>query len=478
MQCQIHLADQLSLYLDSTDFQSLQFNLANSQDAAIRMLLYQINQLSKNTQSPTDKARLHTAQAAFKQQIKSQSLSLNIGKPHCQLSNAHSQTNTFTGSLASYLIKQDDEHCRKQVWQAYQSRAAKKSQAILTAIKQLRQKQANQAGFNDHTQHRLQSQMLNTPQLVELFLQSQTRNINIAPWNVGQALASAPATTVPKISSKAWLNKVAQALKSLSLKFEWINEHSIRLWHHERLLGDLYISHGQPIKVKPIRQTVIGQQFGQLELSLPEAFTRYQQQSKAITALAVAVKKLSQGQPFYLLNTLGHSDDTRNVDAIWLAIWLTDKLLPVPAQGSREDILQQYSEQLFIFRAKIAVNLYQIDQLDNRFEQSFYLSFNRHWGNTQDAPYTFSDIVYQGPLYYQKLWQQKLATLIYDSTKNCSDQAQVFNTLVVNEHSQSMMSILHTLLGSPVNAKSLIKRMKDDFDIQNKHTRHCTFLRE
>ena len=273
---------------------------------------------------------------------------------------------------------------------------------------------------------------------------------------------------------------VENELQALEVRFDWINNKTIRLWHRNRLLGDIYLSESKKVTVKPIRQLVVGQQFGQVELSFPTELAKYQQQKQAIKAISTAITKLAKGQQFYLLNTISETDDSSNLDALWLENWLADRMLPLVTDGSREAVLQLYSEQLNVFRAKIAVNLYRAHQQKNSFDphQQFYLSFGKYWDKTADAPYTFSAVVYQGPLYYQKLWQQKVAEYIYQSTKNCQDQAAVFDTLVVNEALNSIETVLTMLLGLPINADSLIKRIQHGFDAQNKHTSSCTFLRQ
>ncbi|PKG74261.1 peptidase M3 [Shewanella sp. GutCb] len=482
LQCQLYLADELALFLDSSPFQTLQFSFANNDSQQITALLKRINQLSKSSQSPRYKAQLHTAQAAFKQEVSSQALSLNIQDKTCELSHntADETENNFNGSLASYLIRQPDELCRKRVWQAYQSRASTKNKTALDTIKDLRSQQARQSGFTDYSQFKLHQQMLSSSEIVEQFLLSQTKNINIAPWNLGRALASAPSSPVTAMDSGKWLTLVAKELEVLAIRFEWINEKSIRVWHKQRLLGDIYLTENKKIAVKPIRQLVVGHQFGQIELSLPIKLTRYQQQRHAVKAVAAAIKKLSKGHQFYLLNTLGETADSNNIDALWIEYWLLDKLLKAPKQGSREAILQLYSEQLSLFRSKVALDLYRADSSSPQFDlnKQFSLSFEKYWDKIEDAPFTFSAIVYEGPLYYQKSWQQNVANYIYQSTKGCQNQAVIFDTLVVNEPSDSIEVILQELLGSPITAVPLIKRIQYAFDTPNKYPSRCTFLRQ
>ncbi|QQX78414.1 peptidase M3 [Shewanella sp. KX20019] len=480
LQCQLYLADELALYLDSSPFQSLQFSFANNESQQVAALLRRINQLSKNSQSPTYKAQLHTAQAAFKQKLSSQALSLNISDKTCELHNstAAKTEGSFNGSLASYLIKQPNEQCRKRVWQAYQSRASIENKTALATIKALRYQQALKAGFTNYSQFKLAQQMLHSPEIVEQFLLSQTHNIQIAPWDLGRALAAAPSSDVNTIDSDQWLALVAKELEALAIGFEWINKKSIRLWHKQRLLGDIYLTRNEKITIKPIRQLVVGQQFGQIELSLPAKLSHYQQQRQAIKTIAAAVKKLAIGHQFYLLNTISETADSSNIDAFWLEYWLLDRLLKAPQVGSREAILQLYSEQLAVFRSKVAIDLYRADLTPPAFDhhRQFALGFGKFWDKTADAPFTFSAIVYEGPLYYQKLWQKSVAKYIYQSTKGCQDQSAIFDTLVVNEPADSIEVILQSLLGSPITAVPLITRIQHAFDAQNKYPSRCTFL--
>ncbi|WOT06653.1 M3 family metallopeptidase [Shewanella youngdeokensis] len=481
LQCQLYLADELHLYLNSDEFQAMQFSFASNNEPSIKALLNRINQLAKYKKSAAFKAQLHTAQATFKQQVSSKALSLNIVDKQCQLQssdNTNEPATSFIGSLANYLIKQPSEHCRQRVWQAYQSRAAIKNKMALDTILSLRQQQAEQAGYSHYSDFVIDSQLLNSIAAVEHFLQSSTQNIGIAPWNLGYQLSKAPSSSVTALNAHQWLINAAKVLETLELKFEWINNKSIRLWHRQRLLGDIYLSQSQKIALKPIKQTVVGQQFGQMELSLPSKLTQYRQQKQATSALAEAITRLSKGQHFYLLNTLAQTADTRDIDRLWLEYWLVEKLLDEPKTGSREAILTVYSQQLNVFRAKVALDLYQQQPDYIKYKQMFYNSFGQYWQNSEDAPFTFSAIVYQGPLYYQKVWQQSLARYIYQSTKDCKNQQDIYNTLVVNEPADTLQVVLKRLLGEPVDAIPLITRIQHALDAQDFRSGRCTFLRQ
>ncbi|MGS0681930.1 M3 family metallopeptidase [Shewanella sp. 125m-7] len=481
LQCQLYLADELALFFKSAQFQSTRFTLAESQSPTVQALVMRINRLANNIEKPKDKAQLHTAQAAFKQGVSSQALSLNFANNNCKLS-SDSDTNVaadFNGSLASYLIKQPNEQCRKQVWQAYQARASHKNNSSLDLIKNLRQQQAELNGFRDHSHEQIQQQWLSSPELVGQFLESQTQAIAIAPWNVGLTLAKAKSTTVEPIASSLWLQQIIKQLDVFSISVIAVNDIVHRVYLEGRLLGDIYLSKGTRTQVKLIRQLVVGQQFGQAELSLKPELSSYQQQSAVITAIAKIITQFASSQAFYLSNTISDTQDTATIDTLWLQLYLRDKLLPTLATDSREALVQQYATQLKIFRAKVAINTYLNDNSEQLFDlkTAFSRAFSADWNNISDAPYTFSAIVYEGPLYYQKVWQPALANSIYQSTKDCQNQKLVFDYLVVNESASNIATILQRLLGEPIAKDSLIQRTQHAFNHQDQHPRRCTLLR-
>ncbi|MCL1137481.1 M3 family metallopeptidase [Shewanella pneumatophori] len=488
LQCQLYLADELALFFKSAEFQSIRFKLAASQDPNIQALAKRINRLAKNTEKPYDKAQLHTAQATFKQGVSSQSLSLNFIGERCKLDQPEAMTEqitnqhdkSFNDSLASYLIKQPNEQCRKEVWQAYQGRASIKNHTALMQITELRQQQATQAGFNDYVENMLSQQWLAEPSLVAKFLDAQTQAINIAPWDLGQLLAKAQSTKVESYSSQLWLQQISTALETLGIRFSKVNPKLYRIYHEQRLIGEVYVNLGKRIKAKAIRHTVVGQQFGQFELTLPTDLSQYKTQSQVINALAQIVSQLASGDKYYLNNTLGETQDSAKIDLLWLQIWLKAKLLPTPTPDSREAILQRYSAQLQVFRAKVAFNTYLAADSNNKFDLSkvFTLAFGKGWDNISDSAYSFSGIVYQGPIYYQNIWQQAVAKNIYQSTKDCQNQKRVFNNLVVNETASDLATRLQLLLGEPITSDSLIKRTQYAFNPQDQYSRSCTFLRQ
>ncbi|WP_299810207.1 M3 family metallopeptidase [uncultured Shewanella sp.] len=482
LQCQLYLADELALFFKSTQFQLIRFKLAESDNPAVQALSMRINRIANNTETPKYKAQLHTAQAAFKQGISSQSLSLNFANNSCERpqNKGASKESDFNGSLASYLIRQPDQQCRKEVWQAYQARASIKNKSSLSLIKDLRQQQANRHGFTDFASEQLDQQWLSSPQSVAQFLQVQTQQIGIAPWDLGFVLSKANPTSVEPVLAEQWLMQIAAKLETFGIRLSPINETVYRVYLDGRLLGDIYLSQAKTIGVKPIRQLIVGQQFGQVELTLKPELNSYQQQTAVIDSMAKIMTQFASGHPFYLYNTIGETQDTAQIDALWLQQYLKKQLMPKLKPDSREAIVLQYAKQLQVFRAKVALNTYLAPDSLLKFDlnSAFKQAFAANWDNIKDAPYTFSAIVYEGPLYYQKIWQQALANYIYQSTEDCQNQKLVFDYLVVNESSNSIADILLQLLDEPLAIDSLIKRTQHAFNHQDQHPRRCTLLRK
>ncbi|ABV87693.1 M3 family metallopeptidase [Shewanella pealeana] len=482
LQCQLYLADELALFFKSTQFQSIRFKLAESDNPDVQALAMRINRIANNTEAPKYKAQLHTAQAAFKQGVSSQSLSLNFANNSCKLPQNKDATKgaDFNGSLASYLIKQPDQQCRKEVWQAYQARASIKNKSSLDLIKDLRQQQAKHYGFNDFASEQLDQQWLSNPSLVAEFLRVQTQQIGIAPWDLGFVLSKARSTSVEPVLAEQWLIQIAAKLEAFGIAVTPINERVYRAYLDGRLMGEIYLSHAKTIGVKRIRQLVVGQQFGQVELLLKPELDSYQQQSAVIESMAKIITQFASGQPFYLNNTIGETQDTAQIDTLWLQQYLQNQLMPKLAADSREAIVLKYAKQLQVFRAKVALNTYLAPGSLLKFDlhHAFTQAFSANWDNIKDAPYTFSAIVYEGPLYYQKIWQQALANVIYQSTKDCQNQKLVFDYLVVNESSNSIANILQLLFDGPLTNDSFIKRTQHALNHQDQHPRRCSLLRK
>lgn len=517
LQCQLRLADTLSDLLNQAEFSQVAFELTQAasinHDAASQeqaLLGEQLTALLRQHLSIMDKAKLHTAQASIRQGLGNQQFQLNIQATNCQLTNEGAEVNTanneeetansgtFSGTIASYLLKQPDAECRQTLWQAYQGRAREHNQVALHRIAELRQRIANDAGFSDYASYSLKDQLLNTPELVKAFLDSQTEAIQVAPWDLGRTLSQLPSAQTTALNTRELLDKALTTLGEFGLRFEVISEHLdstatqttlsqtafsqttlaqaqqqiLRVYHMDRLLGEVYLAIGAQDKVnKPgnasqhtLRQSVIGQQFGQQALELPVTLNDFKDIERFTQALADAMTSLARGSHFYLNNTLGPTLDTNQLPSLWLAKVLRQALFPqfdTQYIQPREMLASAYATQLKVFRAKVALNFYQSlnQQSYSDLPAEFSKSFGANWAQAIDYPYSFNAIANEGPRYYQSLWQAKLATLVHQSTQDCQDKLGLFNLLVVNETALTLSEQLRAILGDPVDAAALIQRI-------------------
>lgn len=511
LQCQLRLADSLANLLAAKELTTLTAQLRQG-DAQQIQLSEQLHRLLLQPWHSEDKAKLHTAQASVRQGLSSQHFQLSLSQT-CQLSSSPADThqtspqasdtaerNDFTGSIAGYLLRQDNADCRQTVWQTYQARASLRNQAPLQRIMALRAKIAEQAGFADYTSLALNSQFLSTPNWVKQFLDSQTDNIAVAPWDLGRTLAAIDTHKATAFSfdsadalaqSFAYLTRFDIRVETLSEtpelsksvpSSEPIAQHAsasplrlFRVYHQQRLLGELYVSFAQnarnPNAHHTLRQAVIGQQFGQQALDFPAQLTKLRDITQFSNALAQAIDALAKGSHFYLINTLAPTQDTNQVAALWLGTQLQRHLLAIGVtdtspivQSDKAKLAQAYIHQLQVFRAKVALNQYQTLQHQTypNLAAEFILSFGVRWDRPQDYAYSFSAIADEGPLYYQALWQNALAAYIDRFTLTCADPRVLFNQLVVNEAALTFNQQLTAIIGAPVDPASLIQRIAYD----------------
>lgn len=511
LQCQLRLADSLANLLATQELTTLTAQLRQG-DAQQIQLSEQLHRLLLQPWRSEDKAKLHTAQASLHQGLASQHFQLRLN-PACQLSphsQSHQQTNNqthnqqerndFTGNIAGYLMRQNNADCRKTVWQTYQARASLRNQAPLQRIMALRAKIAEQAGFADYTSLVLNSQFLSRPEWVKQFLDSQTENMAVAPWDLGRTLAAMDARkpTAFSLDSAAVLTQSFAYLARFDIRVEALSDtpavstpassfesrtqqtspsqlRLFRVYHQQRLLGELYVSFAAKARNSnthhTLRQAVIGQQFGQQALDFSAQLTKLSDITQFSDALAQAISALAKGSHFYLINTLAPNQDTTQVGALWLGAQLQRHLLATLAtqtspivQSDKATLAQAYIRQLQVFRAKVALNQYQIlpHQSYGNLATEFSLSFGAKWDKPQDYAYSFSAIADEGPLYYQALWQRALADYIDRFTQTCADPRVLFNQLVVNEAALTFNQQLTAIIGAPVDPASLIQRIAYD----------------
>ncbi|QDO84363.1 M3 family metallopeptidase [Shewanella psychropiezotolerans] len=492
LQCQLHLADMMAETLNSPWLTQLTNQLATAaNNKELSQLLNRFDALEVNHLSLAQKSQLHTAQASIKQGLRTQQLTLRFTEQDCQLNteynkstmtngvgndtkNKHSKdpksSNAFNLSIAAYLIKQDDTVCQKRVWQAYQGRAKEKNQPALERILQLRTLQAHDKGFADYASFSLAKQFLSTPELVKIFLDSQTEVAPTAPWSLGYYLSQSKSMHMANITAAELVDKIQVRAETLGFDFETVTGNIQRVWYQGRLLGDIFIELAKRSKIHILRAPVLGRQFGQVQLSMKQELSRIKDKQDLIKAYASALSALSLSSHYYLVNTIGETLDTSNIGELWLALYLAEGLIEPYTELSRESSISLFAKQLKVFRAKVALDFYSNTSLKpyKRLDVEFIESFTGEWTSLEDYPYNFYAIVTSGPLYYQELWQASLSQYLYQSTKHCENQPSVYNTLVVNEDSKPINQRLKILLGEPVDALSLIKRIQDGFSYQEK----------
>jgi len=488
--CQIRLADMLTTTLTSSWVQQLIASMYDNDNEQAQLKL----RLARLTDAQIDldtKSKLHTAQAVMKQGLRNPSLTLEFNQTNCRLpqvsgannyanadedKNNDNDTNALSAgkkdidlTIAAYLIAQSDPKCQQLVWQAYQGRAKAHNQAALAQITQLQQHTAIEKGFDTHTQYALSVGFLSSAPLVSRFLDSQTHTLPAPPWQLGQRLAIAHATPIDATSDKHLLHTLQQKAHTLGFHFENVSDKILRVWYQQRLLGDIYLQAAKRSRAQVLRYPILGYQFGQVQLSTKTELNTLRDKQALNRAFASALASLSATSHYYFVNTIGESLDSSNIGRNWLELYLAEGIIEPPTPDSREALLIAHATQLKVFRAKVALDLYLTDNTKRyaSLSHEFSLSFGDQWDGVEDYPYNFYAIADEGPLYYQDVWQVALANYLFESTKICTDQQGIFDTLIINPDSLPLNKRLSILLGWPVNAQSLIKKIQDGLTSTN-----------
>ncbi|QDE31448.1 hypothetical protein [Shewanella polaris] len=507
--CQLHLADELYALTAAPSTQSL---INKLQHAALpyNQLGEHLASIKQMQWALIEKSKLHSAQASIHLALSQQDFTMQFNQQDCVLNNgpkSESKTNdndinnnaNIDISIAKYLIKQPNEHCRKQAWLAYQTRSRDQQTPALELIHQLHQQYATQQAYDNTAQSELSRYGLN-PQLLQQFLTNQTTNLDIAPWNIAHVLSGISKSSKMKmITSNEFLQQIFASLKPLGLKFELITlassttnkqsssdaeQHNpltdmqaIRVWHQQRLLGDIFTYPQDKLKSRLnvdgqlIKQAVIGHQFGQYALSFPRQLTRLQQQQKLIYALSQAIVSLAQSGQFYFLSNRVQNLDTHAISTKWLVHYINQQL-DLPLLSARHQLVAQYQQQLWVFRAKVALTFYQYkgnfkgtdkdDWLTNNqpLSAAFEQSFGQQWPNATDAIYSYQAIANEGINHYLPLWQTALTQLIIAEVPAKISPRDIFDLLVINETYLPLNDRLERLIGPPIDTHSLIRRFK------------------
>lgn len=471
VQCQLRLADQFSHLTLNEDFTHFVEELRVSNDLQLANLGEHLHSQTLGSLTRDDKSQLHVAEANLLSRLSIKAVHLNTLTPQCQLNeqalNAkqEGQENKRRFSLGSYLKQQDNQACRQLVWKAFQRRTKPFSEESMKLIYDIRQKQAQKAGFTDYAHYQLRNNFLNTPKKVKHFLASQTQALDFAPWNIHQVITQAKKNTVKtsaqdaKVLNTHTLVSLTQLpLKSLGLILEPISQKALHLWHENRFIGEIIVTPSSKFHSSDIRKSVIGHQFGQSELNIKSELDSYRDVQQLADALAIAIASLVPGHHHYFNAALSLESDMANVPTKWLSTYLTKTILTTDdlkqfnhqSNPQLSKLIVDYRWQLNVFKAKVALNTFE-SNTNKSFPDlaaEFTQGFKGHWQRASDMKYAFKDLIYQGPQYYHFLWQDHLAQIV--SNQQGVEPKSIFNTLVVNEKSLPVSKRIEAILGDNI----------------------------
>ena len=484
LNCQVHLADELSVLFKNIDAEKLNqdLRLRSQIDANGMSTLYvkTILQLQKQQLAYDVKSQLHSLQASISHYF-AQNFQFDVAQgcvlPEFFENDDKPSLKVSTElNVARYLISQPDRKCRQQAWFAYQTRVKSHNQLNLLALHKLRTDLAHKQGFANFADYQLSMQGLTASQLT-LFLDSQTINIEMAPWDLPRALQALPKVAVKPHESLLVLEQMFAHLSAFELRFELISttDNALRLyrvWLSERLLGEMYVElnqHTGKISHHRIKQAVIGHQVGQYALKMPLTLASVQHYNDLIFIVADTINQLAKGSVFYYLNQQDISLTNQQLGSYWLATWLTDTLSFEHTSSPRVKLLQSFTQQQRIFRTKVALLFYQQADLSNyllhesslhqRVSKAFNDSFGVPWTNGANAIFSYQAIANQGISYYLLLWQETLAQLIHNQMLSSSQAKEIFDVLIVNEHNRTIYDQLSVIFNQPMDFENLLRRI-------------------
>ncbi|MCH1923818.1 M3 family metallopeptidase [Shewanella sp. C32] len=455
LQCQLAVATTTTKLLHAPELTTLIEQLATSSQPQQRALAARYRYFQQQQFNDADKIRLTTAQTAIKQRLSSSSFQLDFGS--CALGSPADEAQPFDQSIARYLMAQPDEDCRYKVWSAFQTRAVDTVKADLATLTDIRDELAQAQGFHNYAELQFQHTLIGNANNTKAFLQAMQQSVVVTPWNIGQQLRTAAKTPFAQLSQAAYLQQLTAALATLGVRLETINHEWLRLWHQQRLLGDVMLTSGKPMALL-LRRSVVGHQTGISYLSLPADFSRPAQVKRANNAMAEMLATMAASGRYSLLNEFAAESDTQYLAQDWLAHYLDQQLAVNYAANSREALFQQYQQQFERINALAALKFYTEDRSIN-LSHEFAASFGRDWPQAALLPFTFPGIADAGPLYFSHLLQQQLSSELMQHTQNC-DAALLFNRIVVNEQQQDVAQLLQQIW--PEGMAGFIAQLADE----------------
>ncbi|MBM7073131.1 hypothetical protein JQC92_14020 [Shewanella sp. 202IG2-18] len=410
--------------------------------------------------SENNLARLRTMEAIFRSNLKARTARISVGNINCAL-NGHMQFGFEEEySISSYLIKQPNQECRKLVWDKFYHRPYLKR--ALNEIKKIRTLQAKNNGYADYTHLTIANNYLDTPELIEQYLNLKSALKASLPWNIGSELAKAhkPPKTKTKVIAKTLILEALQDLTKFSIRYDFIENQVIRLWYKEHLLGDIILITNAQTQTPSdmIRYPIVSYQFAQAQLFTAEVLTTQKQQKYLLQQLAKLVTDFAKASHSYLTTNAIEDGDSNNIGEQWLAQYFIRSRLKQHEQNYRQILVKNYLTQLNILRAKIALRFYMKQGISKHELLSQTTSaLKAQLPINSDYLFNFDGMIDSGPNFYAKEWQKDLAGYLFNYSIEHDLQHHFFERFIVNEQQKSFQENLNLLLNQNITKKTLIK---------------------
>ncbi|MGB0894078.1 MAG: hypothetical protein ACPGUD_06690 [Parashewanella sp.] len=430
LNCQIRLSDQWHQFLPNVQKKVFIERLRKTGKNDHKQLADQLKYEVERHGSENYLSQLRIAEASFKQKQPIKKIIID-SKDKCTTS-----SNTIITShkaLAQLMLTEKSEHCRKSVWQKY-SRQQSNIQ-LLTKVIDLRNQQAKKFDYSNSLQQQLSYNLLTSAKQVAYFLNKIEDKDKLSPWNIAQALKRADSAKL-HYDSNILLLDLLSAMTSFGITAEWINPENIRLWHHQRLLGDVYLKLVNQPKIKPtlqmMRHPVIGHQFAQAALILPSSIINEKQLHRLIQKFSLLITNYADAPHDYLTSRAISNSDYDKLATIWLNKILLKKLSNKYITSSpRSKLAQQYHQHIELLKSHIALAAYRDI---GTFSYSETIAY----------PINFSGLINNGANYYSNLFQNYLANYIINTSHIA--EKEIFERLIINETRAPMSRFIQNRL--------------------------------
>ncbi len=482
VQCQLRLADQFQHFISQADVGRFIQLLIQSSDNHLKQLGQQLLLQRQSQLETISQAQLHVAKANVYAQLSNRALHLENLAKVCQLepdskittlkSDAISTAPSF--NLSHYLKKQEDQECRRKIWQAYQVRAKHFSEPVLKQIVDLRQRQAHQAGFNSYARFLLRNNYLNTPEKVKAFLDSQTKQLSFSPWDLNQTLTQARALSNTRtqhqepafrLDTQTLVEISQNILTPFGIILEPVSSSQVHVWHHDRFLGAIFLHQGTSFQSTELKASIVGHQFGQSELSFKGKVKHLRDRKKLAQALANTIVTLANGQRHYFNTQFSFNADMAQLPQKWLALYIDNQLshlMPFQQDLAYQNMIDNYRKQTHIFRAKAALTLFE-DKDNPSYKDlatEFNASYQGNWSGAKNIVYNSKAILNQESNYYYSLWQDALAKALIKHAV-VSPEA-IFSLLIINEKGLTTAQRLARVFAQEPSFTALLSLLKQD----------------